>query len=278
METTNYIYCICSKFGGQPYGITSFALSHTSVFFFFFFYFCFSLKPICHLKQSHLVGSILFLCPCNTTHTFFKSQRPLALHYNGSATSNTLRGKKSRLPKRGIADNLPWGLTIVVSFREPGNTTVSMTKEEKISSPPSCHLLNSIMIVQLVPTVHKTLRFFMAAVLLHACDICCSSDLSNIPKLVSTWVILVSRHGATSSRSRGFLFFIFFIEDCSGGLGSKTHSSTFLIASPYFHKDMCYTVIYMNITEFIALLCCRWTKKECDGQHSILVCQTWTDS
>lgn len=230
METTNYIYCICSKFGGQPYGITSFALSHTSVFF-FFFYFCFSLKPICHLKQSHLVGSILFLCPCNTTHTFFKSQRPLALHYNGSATSNTLRGKKSRLPKRGIADNLPWGLTIVVSFREPGNTTVSMTKEEKISSPPSCHLLNSIMIVQLLPTVHKTLRFFMAAVLLRACDMLffwfeqyskIGKDMSNPSQQTLCYLI----------QEQGFYFFIFFTEDCSGGLGSKTHSSTFLIASP----------------------------------------------
>lgn len=48
------------------------------------------------------------LPPQYHTHTaFLKSQRLLALHYNGSDTSNTLGRKKSRLPKRGEADSVP---------------------------------------------------------------------------------------------------------------------------------------------------------------------------
>lgn len=50
-----------------------------------------------------------------------------------------------------------------------------MTREEKISSPPSCLLVNSILVVQLVPAVHKTLRFFSWLLfqrnLLPACDV-----------------------------------------------------------------------------------------------------------
>jgi len=76
-----------------------------------------------------------------------------------------LRRKKTRLPKGGEAGNVPRGFPIIVSFRETENITVSTTREEKISSPSSCLLLNLILIFQLVPAVCKTLRFFMAAVL-----------------------------------------------------------------------------------------------------------------
>lgn len=142
----------------------AFALSLVNPSAFFFLIFLKLSVPPAKITSGRVNAfSLTLQYPPHTT--FFKSQRPLTLHYNGSATSNMLRRKKSRLPKRGETDNLPWGFPIVISFRETGNTTVSMTREEKISSPPSCLLLNSILIVQLVPTVHKTLRFSMAAVL-----------------------------------------------------------------------------------------------------------------
>lgn len=71
----------------------------------------------------------------------------------------------------------------------------------------------------------------MAAVLLRACDMLffwfeqyskIGKDMSNPSQQTLCYLI----------QEQGFYFFIFFTEDCSGGLGSKTHSSTFLIASP----------------------------------------------
>lgn len=102
-------------------------------------FFWFSLKPLYHLKRSHLVGSMLFLCPSNTTHTtFFKSQRLLTLHYNRSATSNMLKRKKEAdSPREGKKRICPVGSLLLFHLGRQEISKYLWQERKRFQVPPA---------------------------------------------------------------------------------------------------------------------------------------------